>query len=87
MRVNTDTSTPDSSPTGHLLLKLSLLNLILHGIDFITKWLVHFELIIALLVVFLSEEIAFYNGNLREKQTIHTTFKKLVRTTSDFPTC
>uniref|UniRef100_A0A3Q3DTK7 ATP-binding cassette, sub-family D (ALD), member 3a n=1 Tax=Hippocampus comes TaxID=109280 RepID=A0A3Q3DTK7_HIPCM len=25
-----------------------------------------------------SEEIAFYNGNLREKQTIHTTFKKLV---------
>lgn len=26
-----------------------------------------------------SEEIAFYNGNLREKQTIHATFKKLVR--------
>ncbi|XP_051910226.1 ATP-binding cassette sub-family D member 3a isoform X2 [Hippocampus zosterae] len=25
-----------------------------------------------------SEEIAFYNGNLREKQTIHTTFEKLV---------
>ncbi|XP_013879238.1 ATP-binding cassette sub-family D member 3a [Austrofundulus limnaeus] len=25
-----------------------------------------------------SEEIAFYNGNLREKQTIHSTFKKLV---------
>ncbi|XP_041823698.1 ATP-binding cassette sub-family D member 3a isoform X2 [Melanotaenia boesemani] len=25
-----------------------------------------------------SEEIAFYNGNMREKQTIHTTFKKLV---------
>ncbi|XP_066539480.1 ATP-binding cassette sub-family D member 3a isoform X2 [Hoplias malabaricus] len=25
-----------------------------------------------------SEEIAFYNGNVREKQTIHTTFKKLV---------
>ncbi|KAI5618112.1 ATP-binding cassette sub-family D member 3 [Silurus asotus] len=25
-----------------------------------------------------SEEIAFYNGNSREKQTIHTTFKKLV---------
>ncbi|XP_068603902.1 ATP-binding cassette sub-family D member 3-like, partial [Brachionichthys hirsutus] len=25
-----------------------------------------------------SEEIAFYNGNIREKQTIHTTFKKLV---------
>lgn len=25
-----------------------------------------------------SEEIAFYNGNLREKQTIHATFKKLV---------
>uniref|UniRef100_A0A3B5KL04 ABC transmembrane type-1 domain-containing protein n=1 Tax=Xiphophorus couchianus TaxID=32473 RepID=A0A3B5KL04_9TELE len=24
-----------------------------------------------------SEEIAFYNGNLREKQTIHSTFKKL----------
>ncbi|XP_015224614.1 PREDICTED: uncharacterized protein LOC107080916, partial [Cyprinodon variegatus] len=24
-----------------------------------------------------SEEIAFYNGNLREKQTIHATFKKL----------
>lgn len=27
---------------------------------------------------FCSEEIAFYNGNLREKQTIHATFKKLV---------
>ncbi|XP_069544202.1 ATP-binding cassette sub-family D member 3a isoform X2 [Brachyistius frenatus] len=25
-----------------------------------------------------SEEIAFYNGNTREKQTIHATFKKLV---------
>ncbi|XP_046879998.1 ATP-binding cassette sub-family D member 3a isoform X1 [Hypomesus transpacificus] len=25
-----------------------------------------------------SEEIAFYNGNLREKQTIHATFNKLV---------
>ncbi|KAM9775230.1 ATP-binding cassette sub-family D member 3a isoform X2 [Syngnathus typhle] len=25
-----------------------------------------------------SEEIAFYNGNTREKQTIHSTFKKLV---------
>ncbi|KAM6977993.1 ATP-binding cassette sub-family D member 3a isoform 2-T2 [Aplochiton taeniatus] len=25
-----------------------------------------------------SEEIAFYNGNLREKQTVHLTFKKLV---------
>ncbi|XP_054478471.1 ATP-binding cassette sub-family D member 3a isoform X1 [Anoplopoma fimbria] len=25
-----------------------------------------------------SEEIAFYNGNIREKQTIYTTFKKLV---------
>ncbi|XP_041817104.1 ATP-binding cassette sub-family D member 3 isoform X2 [Chelmon rostratus] len=25
-----------------------------------------------------SEEIAFYNGNMREKQTIHGTFKKLV---------
>ncbi|XP_077411297.1 ATP-binding cassette sub-family D member 3a [Vanacampus margaritifer] len=25
-----------------------------------------------------SEEIAFYNGNMREKQTIHTIFKKLV---------
>ncbi|XP_057178722.1 ATP-binding cassette sub-family D member 3a isoform X2 [Triplophysa rosa] len=25
-----------------------------------------------------SEEIAFYNGNIREKQTIHSTFKKLV---------
>lgn len=25
-----------------------------------------------------SEEIAFYNGNLREKQTIHKTFRKLV---------
>ncbi|KAK9953128.1 hypothetical protein ABG768_017149 [Culter alburnus] len=25
-----------------------------------------------------SEEIAFYNGNLREKQTIYSTFKKLV---------
>ncbi|XP_028288290.1 ATP-binding cassette sub-family D member 3a isoform X2 [Parambassis ranga] len=25
-----------------------------------------------------SEEIAFYNGNTREKQTIHTTFNKLV---------
>uniref|UniRef100_A0A668AUL9 ATP-binding cassette, sub-family D (ALD), member 3a n=1 Tax=Myripristis murdjan TaxID=586833 RepID=A0A668AUL9_9TELE len=25
-----------------------------------------------------SEEIAFYNGNIREKQTIHATFKKLV---------
>ncbi|MGH0134804.1 UNVERIFIED_CONTAM: hypothetical protein FKN15_052590 [Acipenser sinensis] len=25
-----------------------------------------------------SEEIAFYNGNMREKQTIHTTFKRLV---------
>ncbi|XP_043941625.1 ATP-binding cassette sub-family D member 3 [Protopterus annectens] len=25
-----------------------------------------------------SEEIAFYNGNKREKQTIHTTFQKLV---------
>ncbi|XP_026871305.1 ATP-binding cassette sub-family D member 3a isoform X3 [Electrophorus electricus] len=25
-----------------------------------------------------SEEIAFYNGNVREKQTIHATFKKLV---------
>uniref|UniRef100_A0A3Q2CX80 ATP-binding cassette, sub-family D (ALD), member 3a n=1 Tax=Cyprinodon variegatus TaxID=28743 RepID=A0A3Q2CX80_CYPVA len=29
-----------------------------------------------------SEEIAFYNGNLREKQTIHATFKKLVSTTT-----
>lgn len=28
--------------------------------------------------LFCSEEIAFYNGNLREKQTIHATFKKLV---------
>uniref|UniRef100_A0A8C6TZE8 ATP-binding cassette, sub-family D (ALD), member 3a n=1 Tax=Neogobius melanostomus TaxID=47308 RepID=A0A8C6TZE8_9GOBI len=27
-----------------------------------------------------SEEIAFYNGNLREKLTIHSTFKKLVGT-------
>lgn len=27
---------------------------------------------------FFSEEIAFYNGNMREKQTIYTTFKKLV---------
>lgn len=27
---------------------------------------------------FVSEEIAFYNGNVREKQTIHSTFKKLV---------
>ncbi|XP_016134510.1 ATP-binding cassette sub-family D member 3-like [Sinocyclocheilus grahami] len=26
-----------------------------------------------------SEEIAFYNGNVREKQTIHSTFKKLVK--------
>uniref|UniRef100_A0A671P3Q5 ATP-binding cassette sub-family D member 3-like n=1 Tax=Sinocyclocheilus anshuiensis TaxID=1608454 RepID=A0A671P3Q5_9TELE len=26
----------------------------------------------------LREEIAFYNGNVREKQTIHSTFKKLV---------
>lgn len=26
----------------------------------------------------LSEEIAFYNGNMREKQTIYSTFKKLV---------
>ncbi|XP_041126923.1 ATP-binding cassette sub-family D member 3 [Polyodon spathula] len=25
-----------------------------------------------------SEEIAFYNGNMREKQTIHATFRKLV---------
>uniref|UniRef100_A0A4W6EUL8 ATP-binding cassette, sub-family D (ALD), member 3a n=1 Tax=Lates calcarifer TaxID=8187 RepID=A0A4W6EUL8_LATCA len=25
-----------------------------------------------------SEEIAFYNGNMREKQTIHATFKKLL---------
>ncbi|XP_063062856.1 ATP-binding cassette sub-family D member 3a isoform X3 [Engraulis encrasicolus] len=25
-----------------------------------------------------SEEIAFYNGNIREKETIHSTFKKLV---------
>lgn len=25
-----------------------------------------------------SEEIAFYNGNMREKQTIYATFKKLV---------
>ncbi|KAL4635107.1 ATP-binding cassette sub-family D member 3 [Arapaima gigas] len=25
-----------------------------------------------------SEEIAFYNGNIREKQTIHSTFQKLV---------
>lgn len=25
-----------------------------------------------------SEEIAFYNGNIREKQTIHSIFKKLV---------
>nr|XP_046226762.1 ATP-binding cassette sub-family D member 3 isoform X2 [Scatophagus argus] len=25
-----------------------------------------------------SEEIAFYNGNMREKQTVHSTFKKLV---------
>uniref|UniRef100_A0A8C1GBF1 ATP-binding cassette, sub-family D (ALD), member 3a n=1 Tax=Cyprinus carpio TaxID=7962 RepID=A0A8C1GBF1_CYPCA len=25
-----------------------------------------------------SEEIAFYNGNVREKQTIHSTFRKLV---------
>lgn len=25
-----------------------------------------------------SEEIAFYNGNMREKQTIHSAFKKLV---------
>lgn len=29
--------------------------------------------------LFHSEEIAFYNGNLREKQTIYATFKKLVR--------
>lgn len=29
-----------------------------------------------------SEEIAFYNGNLREKQTIHATFKKLVGNSS-----
>uniref|UniRef100_A0A4W5JJC0 ATP-binding cassette, sub-family D (ALD), member 3a n=1 Tax=Hucho hucho TaxID=62062 RepID=A0A4W5JJC0_9TELE len=32
-----------------------------------------------------SEEIAFYNGNMREKQTIHSTFKKLVSTVS--PVC
>lgn len=32
-----------------------------------------------IIFVFLfSEEIAFYNGNLREKQTIHKTFRKLV---------
>lgn len=35
-------------------------------------------------MIFLSEEIAFYNGNNREKQTIHSTFKKLVRTTTAF---
>lgn len=29
-------------------------------------------------LLLLSEEIAFYNGNKREKQTIHSTFKKLV---------
>uniref|UniRef100_A0A4W5LXB6 ATP-binding cassette, sub-family D (ALD), member 3a n=1 Tax=Hucho hucho TaxID=62062 RepID=A0A4W5LXB6_9TELE len=28
-----------------------------------------------------SEEIAFYNGNMREKQTIHSTFNKLVTMT------
>ncbi|KAM4606048.1 ATP-binding cassette sub-family D member 3a isoform 1-T2 [Polymixia lowei] len=31
-----------------------------------------------------SEEIAFYNGNTREKQTIHATFKKLVDHLHDF---
>ncbi|MED6255509.1 ATP-binding cassette sub- D member 3, partial [Ataeniobius toweri] len=31
-----------------------------------------------------SEEIAFYNGNMREKQTIHATFKKLVRYVSRY---
>ena len=31
-----------------------------------------------------SEEIAFYNGNLREKQTIHRTFRKLVEHLHNF---
>ncbi|KAG9329168.1 hypothetical protein JZ751_007380 [Albula glossodonta] len=31
-----------------------------------------------------SEEIAFYNGNVREKQTIYVTFKKLVDHLHDF---
>ncbi|NWR87896.1 ABCD3 protein, partial [Furnarius figulus] len=31
-----------------------------------------------------SEEIAFYNGNLREKQTIHKTFRKLVEHLHNF---
>lgn len=31
-----------------------------------------------------SEEIAFYNGNMREKQTIHATFKKLVEHLHNF---
>lgn len=35
---------------------------------------------------FFSEEIAFYNGNLREKQTIHKTFRKLVRLLLSFKT-
>jgi len=34
---------------------------------------------VVLFVFFFSEEIAFYNGNVREKQTIHKTFRKLVR--------
>lgn len=32
--------------------------------------------------LFCSEEVAFYDGNLREKQTIHATFKKLVGNTA-----
>ncbi|MEQ2230194.1 hypothetical protein ILYODFUR_026745 [Ilyodon furcidens] len=32
-----------------------------------------------------SEEIAFYNGNMREKQTIHATFKKLYRLSLHLP--
>ncbi|NWQ73090.1 ABCD3 protein, partial [Columbina picui] len=31
-----------------------------------------------------SEEIAFYNGNMREKQTIHKTFRKLVEHLHNF---
>lgn len=37
-----------------------------------------FPLSVTCYFLFFSEEIAFYNGNLREKQTIHATFKKLV---------
>lgn len=40
------------------------------------EWLYWFDFFLSSFVS--SEEIAFYNGNTREKQTIYATFKKLV---------